>query len=110
MLSLGLDNTMATALYTNSNTGETVSVDFYSPGEDYDATGSDVAWVIESPPEANLANFGTINFDECYATDNKGTRHDLTGGRDLWLVRQGTHIASGTIVGSSEVSISYVPS
>ena len=66
--------TTAQATLTNQRTDSVVNREFYSPSEDDDAVGSDAQWVIEEPPNFDLAKFETVDIMGCTARtagDNK---------------------------------------
>ena len=71
--------TTATAGLLNVQSRQQVNKEFYSPGEEYDSKGTDAEWVIEQPPgSAALANFGTLKFTDCVATDSSKKTYDVS--------------------------------
>ena len=99
--------TVAGAVWTNVNTGQTWTEVFYSPGEEYDARGLDAEWVIEDPPELTLGNFETIQFTGAGAFGPNSATYGVTGGTTIDYVKDGVTIATGTIVSDSEVDVTY---
>jgi hypothetical protein len=100
--------TTATATLKNIQSDQEVSKEFYSPGEEYDSTGTDAEWVIEQPPEAaTLANFGTIQFTECEANDDSRKIYDVSGAQGITLKKGSDTLAVGSVDGSSTVKIEY---
>lgn len=82
-------------------------MEFFSPGEEYDARGKNAQWVIERAPGTTLANFGEIKFTDCAAAETNGFRHLLGGGTTIDLVVDGNTLATGAITGDTEVTIRY---
>jgi hypothetical protein len=103
--------TAVAAAFVNQNTNRSYNTPaFYSPDPDSDAESVNAEWVIDRAPGTNLANFGEIVFTDCSAADSGGYRYFLTGGTALNFVDSGTNLATGTIVGNSEVGIRYTGS
>lgn len=99
--------TVAGASFVNRNNGQSKVVEFYSPGEDYDARGATAQWVIERAPGTTLANFGLLSFTDSGAADAGGFSYGLTGGTTIDLVVDGVTLATGAINGDSQVDITY---
>lgn len=107
-LTVTQSGTAAEASFVNQNTNQFYDTpEFNSPDEDSDATGINAQWVIERAPGTTLANFGKVIFTECSTADTGGYQYYLEGGTTLNLVDSGTTLATGTIVGDSEVDIKY---
>jgi hypothetical protein len=101
-------STAAQAGFVNQNTNQFYDTPvFFSPDEDSDATGINAQWLIERVLRTTLANFGEVIFTDCSAADKGGYQYHLEGGTTLNLVDGGTTLATGTIVGDSEVDIKY---
>jgi formylmethanofuran dehydrogenase subunit C len=103
--------TAAVAAFVNKNTNRSYkTLAFYSSDPDSNAEGVNAESVIERAPGTTLANFGEVVFTDCSAADFGGYQYFLMGGTALKFVDSGTTLATGTIVGNSEVGIRYTGS
>jgi hypothetical protein len=98
--------TTAEAAFVNRQTQQAYSVQFFSPGEEYDSRGANAQWVIERAPGTTLANFGEIKFVDSSAGAN-GNSYGTQGGTSVNLVDNGNTLSTGAINGNSEVVTAY---
>jgi hypothetical protein len=105
-VAISAGGTAAEAAFVNRQTQQSYSVEFFSPGEEYDSRGANAQWVIERAPETTLANFGEIKFIDSSAGAN-GNSYGIQGGTTIDFVNNGNTLATGAINGDSGVDTAY---
>ena len=102
--------TGGTAVVENVSTGESVTHTFRNEGSEGDLCEYNAEWIVEDYEEGNslvsFADFGTVTFTDCSATDGSGTVG--TGGATIIDIQQNNDVlTSCSVPSSSEVSCTY---
>ncbi|KUJ12839.1 uncharacterized protein LY89DRAFT_195318 [Mollisia scopiformis] len=103
-------DTAGTAVIENVSTGTTVTHTF-TGGEDGDLCEYNAEWIVEDYEEGDslvtFADFGTVEFTDCSATDGSGTV-GTTGATIIDIEQNNKVLTSCSVPSSSEVLCTYV--
>jgi hypothetical protein len=103
--------TGGTAVVENVTTGKTVTHTFSNEGSVGDLCEYNAEWIVEDYEEGSslvsFADFGTVTFTGCSATDGSGTV-GTTGATIIDIEQNNKVLTSCSVPSSSEVSCTYV--
>jgi len=102
--------TGGTAVVENVSKGETVTHTFKNEGSEGDLCEYNAEWIVEDYEEGNslvsFADFGTVTFTGCSATDGSGTV-GTTGATVIDIKQNNKVLTSCSVPSSSEVTCTY---
>jgi len=103
--------TAGTAVIENVSTGKTVTHTFSNEASEGSLCEYNAEWIVEDYESGSslvkFADFGTVTFTGCSATDGSGTV-GTTGATVIDIEQNGKVLTDCSVPSSSEVSCTYV--
>lgn len=104
-------STTGTCYISNLTNGQSVQQDAIAPNSSSALLGVTAEWIVEDYAIGGsltpFADFDSVQFTSCSATDSSGAISDLTGASTVDIQQNGQNLTASSLVSNSEVDITY---